>query len=217
MEIQLADKLYSPQRIFCIGRNYAAHIDELKNERPTEPVVFMKPPTCLVPVGQTLKFPPHGRELHHEAEVVVLVGRDGRPKNANEAREMVAGVALGLDLTLRDVQSELKKKGLPWEKAKAFENSSPIGHFVLACQDTHLDNIEFQCQVNGELRQKGNTSLMLFPITTLLMELGKIWQLREGDLIYTGTPAGVARLHPGDKITLYSPQIGECSWQMEEL
>jgi len=208
-----------PHRIFCIGRNYHEHIKELASapsqlESPKEPVVFMKPVPSLVPPGEVLRLPPYGRELHHEAEVVVLIGREGKGLHEEQAGSYIAGITLGLDLTLRDVQNELKSKGLPWELCKAFDQSAPIGEFLPYGKGSMIDlrNIPIKCTVNGALRQNGNSRDMIFPIKTLISYLSKRWILKPGDLIYTGTPSGVGPLRSGDKITIGNEQVGEFSW-----
>ncbi|MDF2530271.1 MAG: Fumarylacetoacetate hydrolase family protein [Gammaproteobacteria bacterium] len=200
-------------RIFCIGRNYSEHAKELGNQIPKEPVVFMKPYEAIVPEGQDVIFPKHGKLLQHEAEVVVKIGYAGRPENPEQARAIVAELALGLDLTLRDVQNELKSQGLPWEKAKAFECSAPVGKFVSYDPRMDLNHIEFECWVNNELRQKAHTGQMLFSIEQLIISLGSVWALKPGDLIYTGTPAGVGAIEPGDSVRLFSPQLSESRWK----
>lgn len=205
-----------PSRIFCIGRNYVDHVRELNNVLPEKPVIFMKPVTSLIRPGGAIRFPIHGMELHHEAEVVIQVGKEGRPKTRPEARSFVAGLALGLDLTLRDIQGYLKERGLPWETAKSFDDSAPLGEILPYDGALDLDDIEFTCLVNGTLRQRGNTGLMIFPVEVLLMEVGKIWRLKEGDLIYTGTPAGVGPLRAGDRVEVDSPQLPPCSWSIHE-
>lgn len=203
-------------RVFCIGRNYTEHVRELANVVPQKPVVFIKPSTCLVAPGEKIHFPKHGSELHHEVEIVVKVGRQGRAATEEEALTFVSAITIGLDLTLRDVQSELKKKGLPWEIAKAFEQSAPIGEFVPYDGSLDLKNISFGCKVNGIGKQKGNSGEMIFSIPGLLVELSKIWVLRPGDLIYTGTPSGVGPLEIGDTIEIESDPIGSFSWSIIE-
>lgn len=215
MDISVSNQSFVAQRVFCIGRNYAAHAKELNSEIPTVPVVFMKPSTCLVSAATAIRHPAHGSELHHEAELVVLIGRSGRVKEDAEASAFIAGLALGLDLTMRDVQRALKAKGLPWEKAKAFEQSAPIGAFVPYDGAQALDAIEFTCEVNGVLRQRGHTERMLFPIPRILRELSAIWTLREGDLIYTGTPEGVGPLRPGDVVELAGDLFETSRWTIE--
>ena len=207
MRIELGSSRFETRRIFCIGRNYALHAAELGNAPPPEPVVFMKPESCLVPVGAPLKLPRGRGAVHHEAEVVLLldVGKDG-PK--------LAGVTLGLDLTLRDEQDRLKKGGMPWELAKCFDGSAPIGAFV-APDKLKLGMLGFEFRVGGQLRQSGNTADMLFPIAKILECLASRWALVPGDLVYTGTPPGVAPVNPGDELQLESVGIGRFKWKCE--
>jgi len=203
-------------RVFCIGRNYAGHVDEMSNTIPEKPVVFIKPASCLVRPGERIHFPKHGKELHHEVEVVIKLGQEGKVRTEKEALSFISDITVGLDLTLRDVQKELKQKGLPWEIAKAFEQSAPVGDFVPYDQTLDLDNISFGCKVNGEERQKGNTGEMIFKIGELLVELSKIWVLLPGDLIYTGTPSGVGPLRVGDTIEVESEPVGKFFWSIVE-
>lgn len=216
MELSLNNPSFIPNRIFCIGKNYGEHIKELGGEQPPEePVVFMKPVTSIVAPSQSLSFPPYGNELHHEVEVVLLIGKEG--KNISEANALshISGVTLGLDLTLRDVQKKLKKAGLPWELSKSFEQSAPVGLFKEYNQgNIDLENLPFSCSVNGTLRQKGNTREMIFPVQKLIRILSGWWTLRPGDIIFTGTPAGVASLNPGDEIEVESPATGTFSWYL---
>ena len=190
-----------PQRIFCIGRNYALHAAELGNALPAEPVVFMKPTSCLVAAGSPLPLPRGRGAVHHEAEVVLLIGNDG-----------LAGVTLGLDLTLREEQDRLKKGALPWELAKAFDHSAPIGAFVPA-NKVNLDALGFEFRVGGQLRQSGNTADMLFPVARILEFLASRWTLLPGDIVYTGTPPGVAPLAAGDELVLEAAGIGRFTWR----
>ena len=203
-------------RVFCIGRNYVEHVQELSNIIPAKPVVFIKPASCLVGPGEKIHFPKHGQELHHEVEIVVQVGREGKATTEEEALSYISAITVGLDLTLRDVQEDLKKKGLPWEIAKAFEQSAPLGDFIPYDGSLDLNHISFGCQVNGITRQRGNTVDMIFSIEKLLVELCKIWVLKPGDLIYTGTPSGVGPLKIGDLIEAESDPIGSFSWSIVE-
>jgi len=212
----MAKNTHSHTRVFCIGRNYVEHVRELSNIVPTKPVVFIKPASCLVEPGEKIHFPKHGSELHHEVEIVVRVGRQGRAKTEEEALSFIDSITVGLDLTLRDVQGELKQKGLPWEAAKAFDQSAPIGGFISYDGSLDLKDISFGCKVNGIERQRGNTGRMIFSIPKLLVELSKIWLLRPGDLIYTGTPSGVGPLKIGDRIEVESDPIGSFSWNIIE-
>lgn len=200
-------------RIFCIGRNYAAHAAELKNEVPTEPVVFLKPESCLVELGKGVAYPSHGSQLHHEAEIVVEIGKDCKGISQEDAVEYISKLGLGLDLTLRDVQDELKSKKLPWEKAKAFDDSSPLGKMV-DFENQNIENMQIACEVNGEVRQNGNSEQMIFSIKQIISYLSSIWSLKKGDLIYTGTPSGVGEIKKGDQIRVFSEHLGEASWRI---
>ncbi len=214
MKLSVGEFTFTAQRIFCIGQNYPDHVKEMKGEVPKSPVIFCKPPTSLVAAGEKIPFPKHGDELHHEVEVVVLIGEEGGAETKQEAYSLVAGVTLGLDLTLRDVQRDLKRKGHPWEVAKSFDGSAPIGGLVPYGNLLRLDNIEFTCRLNGEIRQRGNTREMIFPMETLIMEISRVWRLRPGDLIYTGTPSGVGPLKVGDQVSVESPTLGSFSWEI---
>jgi 2-keto-4-pentenoate hydratase/2-oxohepta-3-ene-1,7-dioic acid hydratase in catechol pathway len=206
---------FTPGRVFCIGRNYAAHVAELGNAPAELPVVFMKPASSLVPDGMPLVLPRGLGAVHHEAELVLVVDEGGRGILEAEAPARLAGVTLGLDLTLREEQDRLKKAGLPWELAKAFDNSAPIGTRAVSLAGLDLGALEFTLDVNGARRQSGNTRQMLFPIARLVAFLSQRWELRRGDLIYTGTPAGVAPLVPGDVAVLSASWIGEFEWRCE--
>lgn len=215
LTFHVGNRTLAPCRVFCIGRNYGEHIKELAHEVPAEPVVFMKPVPSLEPPGKTLRRPPYGKQLHHEAEVVLLIGKEGKDLTTDEAESHIAGITLGLDLTLRDVQNELRSKGLPWELCKAFDQSAPIGDFAPYDKNSvDLENIPFACAVNGQIRQRGNSRDMIFPIKTLIAYLSGKWTLRPGDLIYTGTPSGVGPLNPGDMIAVESERIGRFVWTM---
>lgn len=203
-------------RIFCVGRNYLAHTSELKNAIPDEPIIFIKPFSCLVTPDKPIIFPEHGQILHHEVEVVVQLGQAVKTSATKaEIFDAISAIGLGIDLTLRDVQDFLKAKQLPWEKAKAFENSAPIGPLKSITNTIALDNIHFCCYVNDILRQEGNTKDMLFSIPDLIQYINSIWRLLPGDLIFTGTPAGVAALKPNDVITIRSDVLGEASWDIQ--
>lgn len=201
-------------RIFCIGQNYAAHARELGHAvaGPGEPpVVFMKPETSLAAPGVTVPWPRHGAELHFETELVVAVGREGHPADEGEALSFIAGFALGFDLTLRDVQRRCKDAGHPWERAKAFDHSALCGPIATVPWQRFV----FTGSINGDARQVGDTEDMIFPIPRLLVELGRVWRLRPGDLIYTGTPSGVGPLRPGDTLAAECPALGRVEWRME--
>lgn len=200
-------------RIFCIGRNYAAHIAELGNRPDSECVVFMKPWTSRVPAGEPVPLPRGQGAIHLETEVVLRIGSGGAAIDREQALQHVDGVTLGIDLTLRDVQSRLKGKGLPWEAAKAFDASALVGEVKPVPETLNLLDFEFEGRVNDELRQSGRTRDMLFPMDQLIAVVSRTWRLLPGDLIFTGTPAGVGPVEPGDRITVHSSVIGSFSWE----
>jgi acylpyruvate hydrolase len=199
------------QRIFCIGRNYAEHIAELGNEPDSSCVVFMKPVSALVPLGEPIPLPRNHGAVHHEAELVAQLKSGGRDIPITRALDCIGAITLGLDLTLRDLQNDLKKKGAPWELCKAFDGAAPLGAWTpYSGQD--LQALEFTCHVNGALRQHGRTADMIFPVARQICILSQTWALRAGDVIYTGTPKGVGPLQPGDCVELASAAIGRFEW-----
>ncbi|HET7797455.1 fumarylacetoacetate hydrolase family protein [Nevskia sp.] len=201
-------------RIFCIGKNYADHVAELAHlgHKPDgECVVFMKPASAVVPLGDVIDLPKGHGGVHHEAELVVMLTGGGRDIALEDALDSVAGVTLGLDLTLRDLQTELKNKGKPWEISKSFDGSAPLGDFKPFLEQD-LQALEFTLHVNGELRQHGLTREMLYPVAQQIRILSQFWSLEPGDVIYTGTPKGVAELKPGDHCLLASPSLGRFEW-----
>jgi len=202
------------ERLFCIGKNYAEHVAELAHlghQPDGECVVFMKPASAIVPEGEPIELPKGKGSIHHEAELVVLLTGGGRDIPVEEALDCVAGLTLGLDLTLRDLQTQLKNKGKPWEIAKAFDGAAPLGDFKpFLNQD--LQALEFTCHVNGQLRQHGRTKDMLYTVARQIHILSQTWALLPGDAIYTGTPAGVGPLEPGDKVVLEGPGLGRYQW-----
>lgn len=199
-------------RIFCIGRNYAEHIKELGNTPDEACVVFMKPASCVVSVGEPVTLPRNRGSVHHEAELVVLLTGGDRDIPVDDALENVAAFTLGLDLTLRDLQNDLKKKGAPWELCKAFDQAAPLGEWK-AYKGQDLQALEFTCDVNGKRRQSGNTKDMLFPVARIIHILSQTWSLEAGDIVYTGTPAGVGPLVAGDRVTLAGKDIGRFEWE----
>jgi len=201
-------------RVFCLAKNYAAHAAEMNSDAPAEPVVFMKPASSVVPPGARIRFPGHGGELHHEVEIVLRIGVGGRCIPRDHALAHIDAVTVGLDLTLRDLQRDLKAAGLPWEACKAFDQSAPVGEFLPITGPTELDDIEFGGWVNGEARQRGNTRNMIFPMDVLVAHLSNIWTLEPGDLVFTGTPEGVGPLVPGDRIEVEASGIGEFAWEI---
>lgn len=188
-------------KIICIGRNYAAHIEELKNEKPGKPVVFLKPDTALLKVGAPFFYPDFSENIHHEVELVLKISKEGKYIQPQFALRYFEEIGLGIDFTARDLQDQCKAKGLPWEIAKAFNGSAPIGDFKPVSAFADLKDIDFHLEINGELRQKGNTSMMLFDFATIISFVSQFFTLKKGDLIYTGTPAGVGPVQVGDRLT----------------
>jgi 2-keto-4-pentenoate hydratase/2-oxohepta-3-ene-1,7-dioic acid hydratase in catechol pathway len=190
-------------KIICIGRNYAAHIEELKNETPGNPVVFLKPDTALLKNGAAFFYPDFSKNIHHEAELVLKISKEGKYIQKQFAHRYFEEIGLGIDFTARDLQDQCKAKGLPWEIAKAFNGSAPIGDFIPVSDVEDLKNIDFHLTINGDTKQKGNTSLMLFDFGTIIEYVSQFFTLKKGDLIYTGTPAGVGPVKVGDHLEGY--------------
>ncbi|MBT8286867.1 MAG: fumarylacetoacetate hydrolase family protein [Bacteroidia bacterium] len=190
-------------KIICIGRNYTEHIAELANERPKDPVIFMKPDTAILLKKQPFFIPEFSSEVHHEVELLVRINRLGRHINRKFAHKYYDEISLGIDFTARDVQSELKQKGLPWEKAKAFDGSAVIGKWISKSKFDNIDAIDFHLEKNGKTVQKGNSSLMLWKIDELIEYISKYFTLKIGDIIFTGTPSGVGKVLADDKLKGY--------------
>ena len=190
-------------KIFCIGRNYAEHARELKNEIPKEPVIFMKPKNALVPTNNPVYFPDFTVDLQYECEIVLRICKNGKHIQEKFARRYYDQLTLGIDFTARDLQSQLKTAGLPWEKAKAFDQSAALGDLVPISEDMDLGHLEFRLDKNGQTVQQGNSADMLFGFDALLAHISRYFTLNIGDLIYTGTPAGVGRLQIGDHLEAY--------------
>lgn len=187
-------------KIIAIGRNYAAHIEELNNERPSSPVVFMKPDTALLKGGAPFYHPEFSQDIHHEVELVLKINREGKYVKREFAHKYFDEIGLGIDFTARDLQQKCKEKGLPWEIAKAFNGSAPVGDFLPVSEFPDLSDINFHLEINGETRQKGNTSLLLFDFGVIIEYVSQFFTLKVGDLIYTGTPAGVGKVAIGDHL-----------------
>lgn len=185
-------------KIICIGRNYVQHIEELKNERPDAPVVFLKPDSSILLKQHPFVIPEFTKEVHHEVEVLVKITKVGKYIEQRFAHSYYDEIGLGIDFTARDVQDELKKKGLPWEKAKAFDGSAVIGEFYPKSDFGSLENINFELRSNAKVIQQGNTSHMLWSIDAIIAYVSQYFTLKKGDVIFTGTPAGVAKVNPND-------------------
>lgn len=195
-------------KIICLGRNYLDHIRELGNAVPDRPVIFCKPPSSLLEDGGRIVIPPYSEDCHHELELALLIGKTGKRIDQQKALDYLAGYAVALDLTLRDLQSELKAKGLPWELAKGFDTSCPVSTFVPAEQIDDPNQLELSLLVNGEARQQGNTNMMMRPVEQIISQISEYFTLEPGDIILTGTPAGVSRLVSGDRLLGKIEKVG---------
>ena len=185
-------------KIICIGRNYTKHIEELQNERPDEPVVFMKPDSAVLLKQHPCVIPEFFDDINHEVEILVRINKVGKYIDVKFAHNYYDEIGLGIDFTARDLQSKLKDKGLPWEKAKAFDGSAVIGNFLSKKDFSSTENINFELKSNGNTVQKGNTSHMLWKIDELIAYVSQYFTLKIGDIIFTGTPEGVAKVKPND-------------------
>ncbi|GHC63315.1 fumarylacetoacetate hydrolase family protein [Ulvibacter litoralis] len=190
-------------KIICVGRNYTAHIEELENERPEHPILFLKPDTSVVLKKQPFFIPDFSNDVHHEVEILVKIKKIGKHIDRKFAHKYYDEIGLGIDFTARDLQKELKEKGLPWEKAKGFDGAAVVGTFLPKETFASVDSIDFSLKKNGEVVQKGNTALMLWKIDSLIEYISKYFTLKIGDIIFTGTPAGVAKVNPNDTLTGY--------------
>jgi 2-keto-4-pentenoate hydratase/2-oxohepta-3-ene-1,7-dioic acid hydratase in catechol pathway len=186
-------------KILCVGRNYSEHAKELGNAVPENPVIFSKPDTALLKNGDPFYHPDFSTDIHHEVELVIKINKMGKKIQPKFARNYFNEIGLGIDFTARDMQSKLKEKGLPWELAKAFDGSAPIGDFI-PIEGKDLSNINFSLKKNGEVVQKGNTDQMIFQFEEIVSFVSQYFTLKVGDLIYTGTPAGVSKVNVGDKL-----------------
>jgi acylpyruvate hydrolase len=190
-------------KIICIGRNYVEHIEELMNEKPDEPVIFLKPDSSILRKNRPFFIPSFSNDLHHEVELVLKIDRLGKNIARKYAHRYYSSVGLGIDFTARDLQTKLKTKGLPWEKAKAFDYSAVISDHFIPMSELDPGNIGFRLDINGSTRQKGNSKHMLFPFDELIEQASRYFTLKTGDLIYTGTPAGVSAVQINDRLEGY--------------
>ena len=186
-------------KIICIGRNYAAHAKELNNPVPSRPVVFMKPPSAILANNKPFYYPEFSQDIHYEAEIVLKIGKNGRHVQPEFAADYVEAVGFGIDFTARDLQKQCKEKGHPWEIAKGFDGSAPLSPFIPIDQ-VNSKAIRFELKKNGELVQNGNTSDLLFSFEDIIVYVSRFFKLQMGDLIFTGTPAGVGPVKIGDKL-----------------
>jgi len=190
-------------KIICIGRNYADHAKELNNPVPAEPVFFLKPDTALLPKNNPFVYPSFSKNVHHEVEIAIKINRLGKHIEEKFAHKYYNEIAVGVDFTARDLQQACKEKGLPWEKAKAFDGSAPTSKFVSITQFKDINKLNFKITINGALKQEGNTSNMLFNFNQIIAYVSQFFTLKIGDIIYTGTPSGVGPIAINDKIKCF--------------
>ena len=193
-------KFQGPSKAVCVARNYLDHIKELNNETPASPIFFIKPATAISNFAKKIQLPKDLGELHYELELAVLIGKDLKDANPEEAKKAVVGYGLGIDLTLRDLQQTLKEKGHPWDAAKGFDHSLPLTRFYAPSEFEDPQNIMIELKINGETRQKDSTNLMLTPNFELIAAASKHFTLKAGDVVLAGTPKGVGPLQAGDKL-----------------
>ncbi len=201
-------------KILCVGQNYAKHVEEMQGRMPTEPMLFFKPATAIVREGAAIVLPPFTSDVHHEVELVLVIGKDMRHVGEDDVASHLAGYAVGLDLTARDIQRKAKKEGKPWAIAKGFDGSAPVSDVCPAGEAEPADLL-VELRVNGELRQSGRTSDMIFGIPKLLSFMSSIFTLERGDLIFTGTPSGVASLAAGDLLEASVENVAAAQWVVE--
>jgi acylpyruvate hydrolase len=190
-------------KILAIGRNYAEHIKELNNERPEEPVIFSKPDTAILRNNDPFYYPDFSQDIHHEVEILLKIDKEGKNIDPKFAHKYYKEIGIGIDFTARDLQQKAKEKGLPWDIAKGFNGSAPISEFVPLSDYPDLKNLNFSLKVNGEYRQQGNTSMMLFDFDYMIAYLSRFFTLRKGDIIFTGTPKGVGPVKIGDRLEAF--------------
>lgn len=195
-------------KIICLARNYAEHAKELGNETPAAPVIFMKPATAVIGDGDAVRIPTYSQECHHEVELAVLIGKTASHVAPEQAMEQVAGYGVAIDMTLRDVQNQMKAKGLPWEIAKGFDTSCPLSDFVPASAVADPHDLRLRLSVNGEARQDGTSADMIHRVPQIVSYISGIFTLEPGDVILTGTPAGVGKVEPGDVMEAEISSVG---------
>lgn len=190
-------------KIICVGRNYASHIEELSNERPANPVLFMKPPSALIPKNQPFVIPEFSSEIHYEVELLLKICKNGKHISPQFAKNYYSEIGLGIDFTARDVQADLKKAGLPWEKAKAFDRSACVGNTWLSVENLNINDVPFSLMKNGEIVQQDTSAKMLWKVEELICYISKYFTLHKGDIIFTGTPEGVGKIAEHDRLKGY--------------
>jgi 5-carboxymethyl-2-hydroxymuconate isomerase len=211
VQLHPSQKKIRINNIFCVGQNYAEHAKEMGSTVAQIPVIFLKPTSAVIENGDPIILPAMSKSVHHEVELTVLIGRYGRNIPKSEAMSYIAGYGVGLDMTMRDVQSDAKKAGMPWSTAKGFYTSAPLSPFVDASQVADPHKLELTLKVNGAIRQRTNTGKMNFKVDDLISFLSTVFTIDEGDIIYTGTPEGVAQVVAGDLLEAEIPGVGQCT------
>ncbi len=219
IKVKDSDDVIEVKNVFCVGKNYVDHINEMNvpgiaNEIPETPVIFLKPSTAIETVGNIVKVPEFGgkpisENLQNEVELVIIIGKDANDISEENSLEYIYGYAVGIDFTLRDLQNEMKKKGKPWAVAKGFKTSSPVSEIVKIENIKNVQELDIKLTVNDEVKQSANTKLMIFTVKFIIHYLSSIFGLRKGDIIFTGTPAGVTQLKTGDKVIAEIQDIGK--------
>jgi 5-carboxymethyl-2-hydroxymuconate isomerase len=203
------DYKHQVRKIVCVGRNYVKHIDEMAAERTKQPILFLKPATSLLNEGSLIHLPHFSKEVHHEIELALLVGKNGKNISAKNWKNHIIGAGIALDLTLRDIQIIAKTKGLPWSICKGFDGACPISAFTPLSRIKDIKNLDLELYVNNSIMQKGNTSEMIFTVDVLVEYISKIFTLETGDIILTGTPSGVGPISSGDVLKAIISDVGE--------
>jgi acylpyruvate hydrolase len=202
-------------KIFAIGRNYAEHIKELNNERPEEPVIFTKPDTAILKNNEPFYYPSFSKDIHYEVEILLKIDKEGKNIEQKFAHKYYQEIGIGVDFTARDLQQKAKEKGLPWDIAKGFNGSAPISEFIPLASIKDLHNLNFSLKVNGEFKQQGNTSLMIFTFDYIISYLSKFFTLKKGDIIFTGTPKGVGPVKTGDRLEAFIEDMPMLSFEVK--
>jgi acylpyruvate hydrolase len=210
------DYTYNVSKIVCVGCNYTEHIAELNTIRSEEPLLFLKPPSAILHEGEEISLPSYSNEIHHEIELALLVGKKAKSIEKDHWKSYIAGAGIGLDLTLRDLQRIARKKGNPWSVSKGFDGSCPISIFKPLDQINDIQNLQISLQVNNKIKQTANTKEMIFPVDYLVSYISTIFSLEEGDIILTGTPAGVGPISKGDHLHASISEIGNVEFWVEK-
>ena len=205
---------YSVGKIVCVGQNYAAHIKEMNSKKTGDPVLFLKPSTALITEGTQIHLPSFSQEVHHEVELALLVGKKAKNVSPDQWSGYIAGAGIALDLTLRDLQRQAKDRGLPWSVSKGFDGACPISSFVPIKEVPDIQNLDILLTVNGEIRQKGNTTDMIWNVAELIAYITTVFTLLPGDLVLTGTPAGVSKIEHGDVLDASIKHLGQIHFEV---